>query len=373
MGKENSTRLLLVCETLDAGGAERQVATDANLLAANGWDVTLAFWAGGSFVSKISPQVKCHLIRSKSWFGRWLDLYWFCRQQKFNVIHSHLTGANLIASVVGRLVHTPVIVTEHGLGLWRLKEFKFRVAVSLTYHFANKIVSVCEATRNIKVAREGADPKKSLVIHNSYDPSVVSQELEDDQFLSSLQIPKGVLTVGYVGRLIQVKRLDLLVRIAIKVIERIPGVCFLIVGDGPERTKLQSIVGQHGIDDAFRFVGSQSNVAQFYRLMDVFVLTSEREALSISLLEAMASSLPVVVFDVGGNSEVVLHGETGYVAPFPDCDCFSGYLIKLLSQDYLRVEMGTKAKLRSESMFSPVARLAALETLYANVCQRHNE
>ncbi len=120
-----------------------------------------------------------------------------------------------------------------------------------------------------------------------------------------------------------------------------------------------------------RFVGSQLDVASYYEAMNLFVLSSEQEASSISLLEAMASGLPSVIFDVGGNSEVVEDGKTGYIVPFADCSQFAHRLVELARDEGLTRKMGFEAKRVAESVYSPAARLAALEGLYFEMLQKH--
>ncbi|MCX5829829.1 MAG: glycosyltransferase family 4 protein [Deltaproteobacteria bacterium] len=357
-------KILLLCETLDPGGAERQVVTDANLLAANNWNVTLAYWATGRLVNTINPAVAQFLITSRNWLGRLVSLYFFCRKGRFDLIHAHLTGANLLASVVGRLLNIPVIITEHGLGLWRLNELKFRIVVSVTFKLAHTIACVCIATQTVKIERENADPTKTTIIYNCYSSFAVAKTQISLAARCRHQIRESAIVVGFVGRLIPVKRLDLLLAVAEIIMEKIPNVIFLIVGDGPDIPELRNQVKKRGLANIFRIVGPQTDIAQFYEMMDVFVLTSEREAFSVALLEANASGLPAVVFDVGGNKEIVVHGETGYVVPFADCEQFADRLTALLADDALRKKMGSEAKQRTENNFSQTARLKVLDGMY---------
>lgn len=360
-------RILIICETLSPGGAERQIVSDVNQLVKNGWEVTLAYWMGGSLEDRINPNVMKFQLPSRDWLRRLIALLKFCRKENFDLINSHLTGANLLASISGKLTGTPVIITEHGLGLWRLDKLKFRLVVTVTFRLANKIVAVCNATKRVKLKFERADPNKMEVIYNCYDKDVVSQSVDEVKVRATNNIAPQARVVGFVGRLEKVKRLDLLVDIANKVVQNIPNILFLVVGDGTCRSEIESLVENAGLKDRFRFVGTQSNVAQFYKLMDVFVLTSEREALSVAILEAMASGLPVVAFDVGGNAESVSHGKTGYIVPFGDNNRFASNIIDLLTKDDLRKEMSECSLKRSKTIFSPAARLSALENLYTTV------
>lgn len=371
MSLQGKARILLVCETLNTGGAERQVVSDANLLAAHGWTVTLAYWHSGSLEKTVHPQVTRVLIQGENWLKWLLNLWSLCHRNRFELIHSHLAIANLLASIVGRQLGVPVIVTEHALGLWRLEDIRFRVAVPLTYRMATRIVAVCRAVREVKIAREGANPKKTGVIHNCYDPAAVVPDCNNNAVRLEYEIPTHTIVVGFVGRLVQVKRLDLLRTIAVKMLQQYPDSMFLIVGDGSCRKELEATMSKAEMAGKVRFVGDRTDVARFYKAMDLFVLTSEQEALSIALLEAMASGLPAVVFDVGGNGEVVRDGKTGYIVPFADCRQFASRLVELAGNEALRSSMGFEAKRVAETDFSPSARLAALESLYLEMLKNH--
>ncbi len=357
-------RILLVSERLATGGAERQVVSDANLLAGHGWRVTLAYWRGGWLEKRVHPEVTMVRIRGENWL-QWLHNLWtVCHRNRFDLIQSHLTVANLLASIVGRQFGIPVIVTEHALAPWRLEDIRFRIAVPLTYRMASKILTVCRFVREAKIALEGAAPEKTGVMYNCYDPVAVPSEGSNNEVRLQYEIPNHAIVVGFVGRLVEEKRIDLLLTIANQTVRQCPDSVFLIVGDGPCRPAPDTTMKKVETADKIRFVGDQADVAGFYKAMDMFMLSSEREALSIALLEAMASGLPAVVFDVGGNGEVVRDGKTGYLVPFADCSQFAARLAELASNKGLRSEMGLEAKRVAATVFSPSARLAALESLY---------
>ena len=359
-------RVLVVSESLLVGGAERQVVTDANLLSQAGWDVTLASLADGPLKQELVPEVElCHM-QAKNWPGRCLELHTFCLRQRFDLIHAHQMGANLISALVGRALGTPVIVTEHGLQLWR--NLKHRLLARLTYGCATRVLAVSAATARIRIQRDGAPAAKVSVMPNCYhlgfnhQPAAAVGRLRHE-----IRIPEGSLVVGFVGRLAQVKRLDLLVDAAVQVLKERNNALFLLVGDGPQKEELEARIAQAGMAPSFRLVGRRSDVPTFLALMDAFVLPSERESLSVALLEAAAMGIPQVAFDVGGNREIVLHGETGLLVPFPDTLKLAEAITSLLQSDAERARMGARARQRAQRLFSPEARLQALNNLYEAV------
>jgi len=258
----------------------------------------------------------------------------------------------------------PVIVTEHGMELWRRPKHIW--VARLSNRLASRVVAVCEATRQVRIRRDRIAPDCISVLYNCFDPlRVVGKAQPNTQELRrSLGIPPEARGIGFIGRLHPVKRLDLLVEIAAIVSGACPNAVFLLVGDGPARGEVESLLLQKGLADHFRLLGYQSAIADYLALMDLLVLTSEREGLPIVILEASASGIPAVAFDVGGVSEAVEHGRTGFVVPFGDLVEFSQQVLRLLADQALRAEMGRQARLRAWAQFSPEARLSSLLAAY---------
>ena len=364
-------RLLLVSESLLIGGAERQTVFDANLLRQAGWNVTLAYFVDGPLRQEIIPSVELQHIRARSWLKRCLELYAFCHWKQFDIIHSHQMGANLVSALVGRLLGTPVIVTEHGLQLWRNRKHRF--LARLTYRCAAQVLAVSQATAQVRIERDGAPKTKISVMPNCYRPEFQPQPADIVSHLrAEYRIPDGAMIVGFVGRLAQVKRLDLLVDAVLRVLKERENTLFLVVGDGSQRQKLERSIEHAGIAGAFRLVGEQSDIPKFLALMDVFVLSSERESLSVSLVEAAAMGVPQVAFDVGGNREIVVQGETGLLVPFPDSEKFAKAILSLLASDSRRIRMKERTRQRAQRLFSPEVRLQALNHLYEVVMAEHS-
>ena len=134
----------------------------------------------------------------------------------------------------------------------------------------------------------------------------------------SLGIPVGVPLIGTVGRLTEVKRQDLLIRAVAKLSELIPHVWLLLVGDGPERERLQEIAARCDVSDRVVFAGYQARPEQYLRTMSVFALTSRSEGFPVSLLEAWLAKVPIVCSAVGGIPGVVSHEVNGLLFPTGD-------------------------------------------------------
>jgi glycosyltransferase involved in cell wall biosynthesis len=139
----------------------------------------------------------------------------------------------------------------------------------------------------------------------------------------------------------------------------------ILVGDGPLREVLAAHRDSLGLSDVVLMPGMQTNAADWYNVMDVFMITSEFEGLPLALLESMASQKPVVSTLAGGIGEVVRHGETGFLVPFGDWEGLEKYAHLLVNDRLLRETMGSKGRSRIIEGFSLSQMVSSLESIYA--------
>jgi glycosyltransferase involved in cell wall biosynthesis len=134
-------------------------------------------------------------------------------------------------------------------------------------------------------------------------------------------------------------------------VSQVPAARFVVFGRGEDHAPLRTLTAHLGIGDRVRFAGFRPYEQRFYPALDVSVLTSLTEGLSIALLESMNHGLPVVVTRVGGNPEVVLDGETGFLVPPRDPAGFAERVVALLRNPELRARMGRAARRRVAERF----------------------
>ena len=158
---------------------------------------------------------------------------------------------------------------------------------------------------------------------------VVSGGMDTSRFTPCSHSPDIDLIM--VGRLAQVKRIDLLLRAVQRVAHRIPEVNATIVGDGELRESLEKLAAELGISDRVAFVGQQSNVQEWLQRSRVFVLTSDTEGLALSMMEAMLCGLPVVVSNVGDLGDLVDDGVNGFLINERSPEAFADRIVELLT------------------------------------------
>jgi glycosyltransferase involved in cell wall biosynthesis len=172
------------------------------------------------------------------------------------------------------------------------------------------------------------------------------------------------LVVGIVARLDPVKNHALLIDAFARVRALVPEAALVIIGDGPLRGSLESRARRLGIGEDVHFFGVSNDVAALYRDLDVFVLSSNAEGTSMSILEAMASGVCVVATAVGGTSDLLADGKTGMLVPPADPAALASALTAVLRDRVLRRRLADMGRARAETLYSEPVMIEAYEALY---------
>ncbi|MEM9410734.1 MAG: glycosyltransferase [Planctomycetota bacterium] len=192
---------------------------------------------------------------------------------------------------------------------------------------------------------EGFPEDKVFVIPNGIDTSRFQfcQE-KRNEWREELEIDVDAPVVGIVAALRPEKNHSLFVEAAAKVKELMPNARFVIIGDGPERSKIEAKIEQFGLQGSVLLPGSTHDIPGALSMCDMFALTSDNEASPVSILEAMACQLPVVSSDVGSVHESVIHGKTGFLVKPGDVDSAAKHWVELLGDSELRQIMGENSR-----------------------------
>ncbi|MBZ0319446.1 MAG: glycosyltransferase [Anaerolineae bacterium] len=175
------------------------------------------------------------------------------------------------------------------------------------------------------------------------------------------------IQVVAVGRLVTLKRYDVLLS-AIAIVRRtIPNIKVRIVGDGPQRANLESLATELAVHDIVDFVGEQYDMSPIYQGGDIFVLTSDYEGTPNVVLEAMACGLPVIATRAGAMAKLIDNGRTGFVTDIGDVDAIATSITELASHPDQRVQMGYSARAKIEAQFSSETYASRLYAIYYQV------
>jgi glycosyltransferase involved in cell wall biosynthesis len=224
-----------------------------------------------------------------------------------------------------------------------------------------KIICVSNATAR---RFSSQSPSKIHVVYNGVDLSEFRPGAGCGALREKLGIAPDAFVVGYAGQVIKLKGLDVLIRAFSRLRAEFPAVKLLIAGRGHDEAVLRAAAG-----DGVLFLPFSDSMPEFYSALDVFALpTAHMEGLSRSLIEAMACAVPSVATPLGGNTETLVDGETGFFVPAQDEDALYGRLRDLYLAPEGRRRMGAAARKRAERLFDAVACARAVEALYLQVC-----
>lgn len=266
----------------------------------------------------------------------------FLRREKISLVHSHLYHANYYGRLAAFRERIPVVCTIHNTYA-SLKMHRRLINRWLARRTA-RIIAVSAPVRDDILRYDGVNPSKVIVIPNGVDPRTFDIPLARAEARERLGIPAEHFLIGTVGRLEEQKGLQYLLD-ALRVLRRGGKNAFLLVaGSGREEARLREQAIRDGIEDAVFFVGTRRDVPELYRAMDVFALSSLWEGGPITLLEAMASGLPVVATPVGFVPEVVRDGLNGFLVPLRDPAMLAEVLWKVREDPAMAEAVGREAR-----------------------------
>jgi sugar transferase (PEP-CTERM/EpsH1 system associated) len=288
-----------------------------------------------------------------------------------DIVHSR-NWSTVEAVLAGRWVRSCAIIhSEHGLEAsseakqpWRRVCFR-RVA----FEMADRVLCVSNELRDLHARMTGFAAKRISVIHNGVDSSRFFPDATDRaRIRQELDIADHEFCIGAVGNLFLVKDHMTLLRAARGLAEVSKDWRMVIAGEGPQRSDLEAFINAHPEwKRRVRFIGSSDRVPELLRAFDVYILPSINEGISNSLLEAMATGLPAVATEVGGNPEVIVNRVSGLLFPAGAWLELTERLLMLQARKDLRVELGRHAIARVRSEFSIDSMVRKYEQLYRSV------
>jgi len=214
--------------------------------------------------------------------------------------------------------------------------------------------------------RAHIDPSRIHVVHNGVDTDTFCPAVEPARERVALGLPADRLIIGHVARFAPVKNHAFLVDSFARVVERHPEALLVMVGDGPLVNDVNVRIKERRLGDHVVLLGEFDDLAPVYRAFDIFVLPSLEEGTSMSVLEAMATGLPVVASAVGGTPHLLADGAAGVL--FESCDSagFERAVLDLLDDGARRERIGHEARARVVSRFSEASVLDHYERLYGH-------
>jgi glycosyltransferase involved in cell wall biosynthesis len=236
------------------------------------------------------------------------------RTEKYDVIHSQWAiPAGFVGALISKLYQIPHFITTQGAELYLTKYHPFKLFVRWVLRNAQMIFPVSSQMSD-RVRDFGVDMNKVVVLPNAVDTHKFRPNIKS-AFRQEQGIPEGATVLLTIRRLVKEKKVDEVISSFAKLANGNAQIYLVIIGDGPELKKLQHLAKGYGLVDKVRFLGFIGNDAlpPIYSHSDIYVLSSDQEGLSLSLLEAMSSGMIVVSNQSVGSEDVIKDGVNGFL------------------------------------------------------------
>jgi len=296
--------------SLGLGGAEQVVIRLARAAAAGGHRVSVfTLNEQGQFAPQLIERGIAVVSMHKR--GAW-DLGIIGRLKRafiergVDVVHTHLWGANVWGRLAANAAGLAVVVTEHNVDTWK-KTHHFMIDRWLSPR-CDALVAVSQEVRQFYEAR-GIGRGRWDVIYNGIEAP--DAERARGQAYAALGIGASARVVGLLGRLVPAKAPLVFLEAVALAAQKVPDLKALVIGDGPLRADVEAFIQKRGLSPRVVLTGVRQDIPELLAGLDVLAFSSEREGLSMAMLEAMAAGVPVVATRVGGTPELIEHERTG--------------------------------------------------------------
>jgi len=370
-------KVLHLINTLSAGGAELHLLTLCRYLKRLGVEISVAYLKEGRGSRPLRPDFEAAGIpvfylggEGVDFVRPWLQLHRLLKQEKPDILHTHLPRADLLGFLT-RLsgFSSPWVCSVHDIhskswrGRWALPFF------GSVWRRADKVIAISEAVKSWLVQGYRLESEKVQVVYYGIEPERWCSPSRDLRFEWKLA---EKLLVGSVGRLESRKGHDLLIRAMPFIAQRFPQTMLLIAGHDPwgYGRVLESLVTQLGMEKHVRFLGFQDDIPSFLHAIDVFAFASRSEGFGQVVIEAMAAGKPVVVSHIAPLTEIVIDGETGFYAEPENPESFAEKILWLLSHREEAQNMGKKGQEVVKKRFSAETMASAVLAIYQKVFRR---
>jgi L-malate glycosyltransferase len=377
-------RLLKFTTLFAIGGTERHVMNFVSHLDSARFELHLACLKRvGEFLAEIEArdipvtEYRVERLYGARALGQQLRFARDLRASRTQIVHTYGFYPNVFAVPAARLAGTPVVIasirdTGVYLSPWQ------KLAQKASCRMADIILVNAEAIKRALIG-DGYAPDRIHVIRNGVELANFERRPAATGLRQELGIPVDAPIVGMLSRLNAMKGVDDFLHAAANVAVRVPGVRFLLIGDGvvvrggkivkngSYCESLQESATKLGLADRLVFTGFRLDVPALLAECSVSVLPTLSEGLSNTILESMASGVPVVATDVGGNPELVQEGTTGFLVPARNPEALADRICRVLEDRSLAVRLGEAGRRRVVEHFSMDRMLGDTECLYENL------
>ena len=389
-------KIVFLLGAFDMGGTERQFLETIRRLDRSRFEIkVLSFRSYGSVRKKLEAlHVPLTCLDFQNTRGqlhpvsyiRLFHLNWkivrYLQQEKPHIVQSYLFWPNIHGCIAAKIAGVPVIITGRRATMapeyMKFRDYTrrhYRWLQNVTNRWVTMIVANSHIVKQHCLQREKfVTNEKVRVIYNGIDVSNYTIGNDTGLKRKELHLPDDVAIVGVVASLHPRKGHRDFLHAAKIVLQTHPRTRFLVVGrDDGMRSQLEAFVEELGIRSSVVFTGERDDIPELLPLFDVQVSPSYIEGLSNAILEGMASGNAIVATAAGGNSELVIHEQTGLLIPTEAPKKLSEAIIRLLKNPALRTQLGTAGRQRVEQLFDMQHMIRQTEDLYLELTGNYVE
>jgi glycosyltransferase involved in cell wall biosynthesis len=373
---KSKINILYIITKLELGGAQKQLLSLICRLNKDRYRVFLFTAKEGllfnqaSAIDGLKIKPSFFLERPLNFIKDFLalvELYFFIRKNNIDIVHTHSSKAGILGRLAAKLARVKIIVhTVHG---WSFNDFQpafakgiFVSLERLCAGISDKLIVVSHRDLEAGLASGIGIPGKYALVRYGIDYPDFQTSNKD--LREELGIVSNELVVGSIACLKPQKSPLDFIQTAALVNHACPGVKFILAGDGILRRETEALIYKLKLEKQVILLGWRRDIPKFLHSIDIFVLASLWEGLPISVLEAMAAGLPVVVTDTGGVREIISHGNTGFLVAPHDVSAMAEKIISLLKDAMQRTAMGKRGRDSLGCAFSTEKMAAGVTSLY---------
>lgn len=356
-------KIFLLGTNITTGGAQKVLLDLAKWFFNQGIDVTAAFFYDrDNLYEEWKSQNSFPIICFNAWsnsdnifqrfarlFKGWFELLRNLKYEEYSGILTFTHDSNLLGLPAAWLAGVPVRYGSHHVRYPSLSKFRILLhRLIINSRIATGLIAVSGFTKE-QALEEGISDNKIKIIYNGIDPQLFSQKFTcESQPISD----KDKFIILSVGRLVEQKGHAYLIDSALKVLETFPNAIFYLAGDGPLFNTYKSKINDLGLSGKFVLLGNRNDIPKLLAESDLFVFPSLYEGLPISLLEALASGVPVICSAIPAVSDFICDGQNGKLVPVCDSKALATGIIELLIDEPLRTMFSLNGRKLIEDTFS---------------------
>jgi glycosyltransferase involved in cell wall biosynthesis len=358
-------KVLHLVESLDIGGLEKLTAEIVGGLNKNEFEAEIwSIYRGGALVDDLRKRgIAVRVLGISSYYNPFniFKLAKAFKEAKPDIIHSHVYFASTIGRLAGKIANVKVLI-NHVHSTYTHYNYRNLLIERVLSGITCKTICVSNSVKEFVLTKEKISPSKVDVIYNGIS---FKDQLTRQQARQKYNAADHELIITTVANLHINKGHKVLLDAFSNILKKSPQVKCWIIGKGPEEKELKEQVKELNIEANVIFWGGRSDVFDMLAASDIFVLASiEREGMALSVVEAMASNVPVVVTKVGGLPELIQDKKEGLVIPPNDSNKLTEALEELINDPHKRQIFAQEANKKFHAKFESQKMISRIEQLY---------